>query len=188
MNPPDWPTGRYAAVVADPPWDYGHTQRLAGTGRRQRGPGRTYSSLTPTEIAALPVPDLLEPGGHLWLWIPSTGLLAGWHLTVCAAWNVRPVTLLTWVKDGPPGLGTYARGTTEHVVLAVNGWGGVPDTALPATHFAAPKAAHSVKPPVLADLVEQAKPAGPWVELFARQQRLGWTSWGHGYETGRTSR
>lgn len=40
---------------------------------------------------------------------------------------------------------------------------------------------HSAKPPAFLDLVEQVSPA-PRVELFARAQRLGWDSWGWGYE------
>ena len=40
---------------------------------------------------------------------------------------------------------------------------------------------HTTKPAGLADLVESHYP-GPYVELFARQPRLGWDHWGHGYE------
>lgn len=48
--------------------------------------------------------------------------------------------------------------------------------------FMAPRRSHSQKPDVFADLIERMSP-GPYVELFARQPRLGWDSWGHGYET-----
>lgn len=184
MTPPGWPTGRYTAVIADPPWRYPHTQRLGGRGRRVNAAHGHYATLDSDQLAALPVGDLLAPGGHLWLWIPGTGLLDGWHRPLLDAWGVRPVTVLTWVKAGAPGLGTYARHTTEHVILAVNGWGGVPDRPLPATHFVAAKSSHSTKPACLADMAERLRPDGPWCELFARAQRLGWTSWGHGHETG----
>ncbi len=183
MTPPDWPTGTYASVVVDAPWDYGITQRLAGRGRRQASARAHYSTLTPGEVATLPVPDLLDDGAHVWLWIPNAGLLAGWHLGVLDAWALRPVSLVTWCKTGQPGLGRYARGTTEHAVLAVRGWGGVPAAPLPATHFdAARPGGHSTKPATLGDLAEQLKPDGPWCELFARQPRLGWAAWGRGYE------
>jgi hypothetical protein len=46
-----------------------------------------------------------------------------------------------------------------------------------------PRGAHSAKPPAFLDLVEQVSP-GPYVELFARAPRLGWDSWGKGYEIG----
>jgi N6-adenosine-specific RNA methylase IME4 len=40
---------------------------------------------------------------------------------------------------------------------------------------------HSAKPPALLDVVERVSPS-PYVELFARQPRLGWDSWGRGFE------
>lgn len=49
------------------------------------------------------------------------------------------------------------------------------------TWYEARRGAHSEKPAVFADLIEQMSP-GPYVELFARQPRLGWDAWGHGYE------
>lgn len=44
-----------------------------------------------------------------------------------------------------------------------------------------PRGTHSEKPPSFLDIVEQVSP-GPYVELFARAPRLGWDSWGKGYE------
>jgi N6-adenosine-specific RNA methylase IME4 len=41
-----------------------------------------------------------------------------------------------------------------------------------------PRGAHSVKPAGFLDIVEQVSP-GPYVELFARQPRLGWDAWGY---------
>ena len=37
---------------------------------------------------------------------------------------------------------------------------------------------HSSKPEAFLDLVEQVSP-GPYLELFARRQRLGWDTWGN---------
>lgn len=47
--------------------------------------------------------------------------------------------------------------------------------------FTASRGGHSEKPALFADLVERMSP-GPYVELFARAPRLGWDSWGLGYE------
>lgn len=44
-----------------------------------------------------------------------------------------------------------------------------------------PRGRHSEKPPAFLDIVESVSP-GPYVELFARAPRLGWDSWGWGYE------
>jgi N6-adenosine-specific RNA methylase IME4 len=43
--------------------------------------------------------------------------------------------------------------------------------------FTWPRGPHSVKPDAFLDLVEQVSP-GPYLELFARRQRLGWDTWG----------
>lgn len=44
-----------------------------------------------------------------------------------------------------------------------------------------PRGPHSAKPAAFLDIVEQVSP-GPYVELFARAPRLGWDSWGNGFE------
>lgn len=43
--------------------------------------------------------------------------------------------------------------------------------------FAWNRCEHSAKPEAFLDLVEQVSP-GPYLELFARRQRLGWDTWG----------
>jgi hypothetical protein len=44
--------------------------------------------------------------------------------------------------------------------------------------FRWPVAEHSRKPEAFLDLVEQVSP-GPYLEMFARRQRLGWDTWGN---------
>ena len=59
--------------------------------------------------------------------------------------------------------------------------GGVPPELRESNVLWSPRSAHSVKPPAFLDMVERVSP-GPYVELFARAPRLGWDSWGKGYE------
>lgn len=54
------------------------------------------------------------------------------------------------------------------------------------TWYQASRGRHSEKPDFFADLIERMSP-GPYVELFARTPRLGWDSWGKGYEIGAAS-
>jgi N6-adenosine-specific RNA methylase IME4 len=176
--------GAYRTIVCDPPWRYAQTERLGARGRRRASPG-AYSSLTPGQLAALPVGDLVDQSGHCWLWTTNAVLAAGRHRSVLEAWGFRPLTVVTWCKSGA-GLGKYLRSTTEHAVLAVKGWGTVPEVPATSTWWQWERGAHSVKPPGFGDLVERVSP-GPYVELFARQQRLGWSSWGLGYEIGATA-
>ena len=41
-----------------------------------------------------------------------------------------------------------------------------------------PRGRHSTKPEAFIDMVERVSP-GPYLELFARRQRLGWDTWGN---------
>lgn len=174
--------GSASAVYVDAPWDHGITQRLSGRERRPAAAWRRYSTMTPDELAALPVGDLLGEAGHVWLTVTNAVMAAGLHSEVLATWGARPVTVLTWCKPGANGLGKYLRSSTEHVVFAVKGWGTVPRRPYPTTWFEHRRTPHSQKPAAIGDIIEAVSPP-PYVELFARQQRLGpWSSWGHGYE------
>lgn len=44
--------------------------------------------------------------------------------------------------------------------------------------FQWPRGAHSAKPEAFLDIVEQVSP-GPYLEMFARRDRLGWDTWGN---------
>jgi N6-adenosine-specific RNA methylase IME4 len=48
----------------------------------------------------------------------------------------------------------------------------------PSSWFDWPRSAHSAKPEAFLDHVEQVSP-GPYLELFARRDRLGWDTWGN---------
>jgi N6-adenosine-specific RNA methylase IME4 len=136
--------------------------------------------MTVDQIAALPVAELADPAGaHLWLWCINS-MVEEAH-QVARAWGFTPVTLLTWCKIGQPGVGHYLRNNTEHAILATVGKPMTPKNKPMKTWWEWPRGRHSVKPAGFYDLVEQVSPA-PRLELFARQQRLGWESWGAGFE------
>lgn len=161
----------YATIVADPPWRF----QFAATKADAR---KHYSTMSIEDITALPVADLAAPNAHLWLWAVN-GLMEQAH-QVARAWGFRPITIVTWDKPGP-GVGHYLRNSTEHIIFATRGKPMTPAVKPLSTCYRWPRGAHSAKPAAALDLVEQVSP-GPYVELFARQPRLGWDSWGWGYE------
>jgi N6-adenosine-specific RNA methylase IME4 len=149
--------------------------------------------MTSDEIAAMPVGRLVADDAHLYLWTTNS-FVEDAH-AIARAWGFRPVTLLTWVKvhqDDPSRVsmktGYYFRGATEHALFAVRGSLALTTSEGVPTAFLWPRiGSHSVKPAAFGDLVERCSP-GPYVELFAREPRLGWDSWGHGYEAPRPDR
>lgn len=172
----------YATIVADPPWAYDEGWPKSN-GQGQKGnKGRqplAYSSMTVDEIEAMPVGDLAEPNAHLYLWTTNRYLRDAFG--VATAWGFRPAQVLVWCKP-PRGLGPGGAFsvTTEFVIFARKG-------TLPAkervdsTWWLWPRQGHSTKPAGFLDVVERVSP-GPYAELFARAPRLGWDSWGYGFE------
>ena len=140
-----------------------------------------------SDIKALPVADIVEEPAHLYLWVPNALLPAG--LEVMAAWGFTYKSNLVWHKvreDGGSdrrGCGFYFRNVTEMLLFGVRGKKartldpGRSQVNLIATR----KREHSRKPDEFYPLIEACSP-GPYIELFARNQRPGWVSWGNEVE------
>lgn len=183
-NPWEGLTPPYATIVADPPWDHSDgwppfTPRWNPSDEARGRRRLAYSVMAVEEITALPVADLAGPNAHLYLWTTNRYIEAAYD--IARAWGFRPSQLLTWCK-APKGIGpggAFAQ-TTEHVLFARRGKL-APQERANSTWFAAKRGAPSAKPAAFLDLVERVSP-GPRIELFARAQRLGWDSWGWGYE------
>lgn len=172
---PPLPVGTYRTLVADPPWMF----------PRDWGDGVAadhYAPMPTDEIAALPLADLAAPDSHLYLWVP--GSLLPEALFVCEAWGFAFKALLTWIKPGL-GLGSYWRVATEHICFATRG--SLPTQARDLRNwFEARRKRHSEKPDEFYRLVERASP-GPFLELYARRPRVGWTCWGNELAAGAES-
>lgn len=181
----------YSTVVADPPWPYRSPGQLGcplehrpnrdkTMGRLGSGSRSRYGAMTLAEIQAIRFEAAAN--SHLYLWFTNSFAVEAHE--VAFAWGFRPVTILTWTKvrqaDGQPSMkmGYYFRGATEHVLFAVRGSLRLrAQRALP-TAYLWPRTPHSVKPEAFYALVEEASP-GPYLELFARRNRLGWDAWGN---------
>ena len=169
----------YSTIVADPPWHYDKVNPDKD-GEGYIGGGLPYSGMSLDDIKALPVGDL-GTDCRLYLWVTNRYLRHAWD--VAEAWGFTPMDrVLVWCKA--PRCTTPV--TTEYVLIAKKGkpdrlpWHGT-------TWFQWPhQSAHSAKPAAFGDLVESWSP-GPYVELFARAPRLGWDSWGKGYEITRAA-
>lgn len=174
----------YGTIVADPPWPFvwGGT---AG-GKRNRSTTLGYTTMPLEEIKALPVGDLVTDG-YLLLWSTRDLFREGEAAATARAWGFEPFGEMIWHKANF-GMGRWPRTCHEPILLARKGKPVAPtNLAVRSVHeWKQPQQTnggktHSAKPAGLADLAERDLP-GPYVELFARAQRLGWDSWGHGYE------
>jgi N6-adenosine-specific RNA methylase IME4 len=178
----------YGTIVADPPWSYNAGVKELRSGGRGGQAEHQYSTMSNTEIAQLPVAGLAAKEAHLYLWVTVPRLFGERNgsreigpVEIVEAWGFEFKTMLTWVKPGGGGMGWYFRGQTEHVIFATRGGLGIPADKREPNVFTAARGGHSEKPAAFGDLVERVSP-GPYIELFCRQPRFGWDSWGHGYE------
>jgi N6-adenosine-specific RNA methylase IME4 len=158
--------GKFRTLCIDPPWAYSvHHERARPT----------YATMSQRELLALPVVSWADEQAHLYLWSTNADLRDAFELM--EAWGFQFKTLLTWVKS-TFGLGSYFRTSTEHVLFGVRGRLLTRVRNL-GTHFIAAKTYHSAKPDVFYQMVERTS-YPPYLDVFARKRRPGWTVWGNG--------
>lgn len=178
------PREKFDVVVADPPWSYYGQQDKWGAA------AKFYPTMTNQEIFDLPMRQLLNPNGVLFLWSTSPKLdlavlcLRKWKL------HFRGVAFV-WVKtrksDGLP-IGaqgvrpSVVKPTTEFVLAASKVRKGRPmplaDESIRQVVMA-PKQEHSRKPDAVQERIETMYPNAKKLEMFARRKRPGWDSWGN---------
>lgn len=171
----------FQTVLADPPWQFtNRTGKMAPEHKRLN----RYSTLSLDDIKSLPVSDVCIEPAHLYLWVPNALLKEG--MDVLEAWGFTYKTNLIWHKvrkDGGPdgrGVGFYFRNTTEMILFGVKGKNA--RTLQPGRRqvniIRSQKREHSRKPDEQYELIESCSP-GPFLEMFARGSRPGWSTWGN---------
>lgn len=172
---------KFKTILADPPWQFqNRTGKVAPEHKRLN----RYPTMKLEEIKSLPVAEVADENSHLYLWVPNALLIEG--LSVMEAWGFQYKTNIVWEKirnDGGPdgrGVGFYFRNVTELLLFGVRG--SHMRTLAPGRSqvnlIRSKKREHSRKPDEMIELIEKCSP-GPYLELFARGQREGWTLWGN---------
>jgi N6-adenosine-specific RNA methylase IME4 len=160
-------------VVADPPWTpaLGATWNTRFTDKAR--PQKQYDTLTVAEIEAL-CPTTAKQA-HLWLWVLNQHV--DWGYQVARAWGFEPQQMVTWKKPGL-GNGRFQCNTESVLVCRKGSRHGNPFGASGGTGFDWPRGRHSEKPDDFYQMVETVSP-GPYLEMFARKLRSGWTAYGN---------
>lgn len=173
---------KFNAISLDPPWPYDRTH---GQGIAER----EYSLMTWADLAALGplIEAVAAPNCAIFMWTTAPLLLE--TVAMIHAWPVRYITkAFSWVKTTKGGgiffgIGSYTASNTEDVWLLSNG---TPQrthkdvSQIVPTYDAivAPMGRHSKKPEEMQDRIERMV-SGPYLEVFARRRRNGWTCIGN---------
>jgi len=171
---------KFRTILADPPWQFQNkTGKIAPEHKRLN----RYCTMSLDEILDLPVAEVADETAHLYLWVPNALLREG--LQVMEAWGFQYKVNLVWHKvrkDGGPdgrGVGFYFRNTTELILFGTRGKNA--RTLAPGRRqvniIRTMKREHSRKPDEQYKIIEECS-AGPYLELFARGCRKGWSAWG----------
>lgn len=163
---------RYATIVADPPWKYEYASLYPGEPTKTKP--MPYPMMSVQEIRDLPISNLAATAAHLYLWTTQRYLRDAYD--VVDAWGFgSPSSVLVWVKPPRGFVGTYAC-STEFVLFARRG-SLAAKQKISRNWWEWKRRQHSAKPEAFLDIVESVSP-GPYIELFARRNRLGWDTWG----------
>ena len=182
----------YGTILVDPAWGWVSFSGKAAA--PHRSDDEPYPVMTIEELRALPVADLAAKDCVLIMWVIGSHLDQAIELG--RFWGFTYKTdLFTWVKVGkhdpavrPISMGKWSRKQTEQALIFSRGKpsrldAGVRQLLETDEHVIfAPKREHSRKPEEQYDRIERLV-AGPYVELFSRQPRDQWDSWGN--ETGK---
>lgn len=189
------PRNHFGAILADPPWAF----ELWWGGRTSQGrnpkstPTRAtvphYPVMTEKELSALPVSELAAENCLLIMW--TCWPVLRWSFRIMEAWGFEYKTCgFCWVKAHAGQIELFQEDIRPHMTLgywtrsnsevALLGTRGKPKRIAVDVRQAIiePRREHSRKPDCVHERIERLV-AGPYLELFARQSRPGWTCWGN---------
>ncbi|HEY1309888.1 MAG TPA: MT-A70 family methyltransferase [Pseudolabrys sp.] len=192
-----WPFGAlrpfsFDLVVADPAWPW-ETYSAKG---QEKSPEAQYQTMSLDDIAALPIGDLLAPGGALICWATWPLVATGEVQRCMTGWGLPPVTGGAWGKRTASGklrwgTGYRNRSLCEPYFIAalpgapvVNGrkFPNLIETMvdeLEAVSFDGLAREHSRKPDEFYTLLEALSPGARRLELYSRVTRQGWAGFGN---------
>jgi len=173
IDPPSLPEGIFDVILADPPWQYYLPLRGAPDAHYKTMPTEDICKL---EVEGVSIQEKIADDAILFLWATNPQLKIAFE--VLEAWGFTYVTNMVWVKE-KWGTGYYLRGQHELLLIAKKGKIPPPiEEVRPSSVLNAAVREHSKKPDEIYDIIETIYPNRRYLELFARNGREKWVSWG----------
>ena len=169
---------KYEIIYADPAWEYNTKECLAKTSILNGELNTHYSTMTLKELKALNVQSISDKNCMLFLWVVSPMLKEG--IEVMEAWGFKYATIaFIWHKQRT-NPGHYTMSECEICLVGKRGTIPTPKGARNVRQFLSEmRGKHSAKPNEIRTRIETMFPTQNKVELFARQNVLGWDAWGN---------
>lgn len=171
---------KYDVIMADPPWTF---KTWGPKGLDTKSAERHYTTMELEDICNLPIDALAADNCALFLWAVWPSIFDAKE--VIDSWGFEYRTLAwVWLKSNKhgfgffTGLGYYTRANSEPCLLAVKGSMKVESHSIQSLIYS-PIRNHSQKPWDQYRKIEALYPNRKYLELFARNKREGWDSWGN---------
>jgi N6-adenosine-specific RNA methylase IME4 len=171
--------GKYKIVYADPPWQFSAWNEATA----QRHVSKQYQTMAIDQMASIPVRNICCENSVLFMWATFPNLKLA--IRLIDAWGFTyKTTAFVWIKKNKCGsnflgMGYYTRSNAEICLLATRG------KPLPrmchniSSVVESPVMEHSKKPDIIRGHIVSLFGDLPRIELFARQNVLGWDAWGN---------
>lgn len=170
---------KYEIILCDPPWKY--NDRNTG-GNFKSGSANHYLTMSQTEIESVILCVKKAENCILFMWTTYPMIPEALEIMKTSGFKYRTVAF-TWVKKTAKGkdvfgMGRWTRGNPEICLLGIKGKPKVIDHSIPNLTYAE-IGRHSQKPKIFYEKIEKLCGKLPRIELFARNTRAGWNSWGN---------
>lgn len=165
------PEGKYQVIYADPPWKYGNSMPEYFTEQANH-----YPLMTIDEICNLPIKEISDKNAVLFLWVTSPILEESFE--VIKAWGFEYKTSFIWDKI-KHNMGHYSSVRHEILLLCIKGSYPIQKSKLYDSVLSLERTEHSKKPDYYYEMIEDLYPNSNKIELFSRNERKGWISFGN---------
>ena len=185
---PPLPNKKYDIIYADPPWHYNGKLQYDKSGTAEKNNGWKdrifissacfkYPTIPTEELKRLPVQQIAKDNSLLFLWATNPHLAQAIELGVAWGFEYKTVVFVWNKMNHNPG--HYTLSYCELCLLFKRGRIPTPRGARNVKQLIeAPRSKHSEKPIEIAQSIIRMFPHQSRIELFARDSKEGYESWG----------
>ena len=172
---PELPSNKYRIVYADPPWEY--NDKCEDGAIQSGGANKHYPTMSIDELCKMSIQTIIEDDAVLFLWATSPFLEDSFKIV--NAWGFNYKTSFVWDKI-KHNLGHYNSVRHELLLICTRG-SCTPDNLklFDSVQSIEKSNIHSQKPKEFYSIIETLYTHGKKIELFARQKRENWDSYGN---------
>lgn len=164
-------TKQYDVIYADPPWEY-ENKKTDGYGAAEGH----YLTMTIDNLKKMNIDKISKKDCILFIWVTSPNLDIG--IDLIRAWKFKYKSSFIWDKINH-NMGYYNSVRHEFLLIATKGSITPWNKKLFDSVYSKERTEHSKKPEYFYEVIETLYPGADYIELFARNEKKGWDSWGN---------